>query len=388
MKVEVTAVPAAGSEVKSGDTIEYTVTVTNDEASTETLMGMTATETPPAGTTYVPPDGTASPAAASRTDLEAASAPEGTVVITDPTELVNHIWWLVANSDDPTEYMEQALGTVLAVDDQMDGGNAPHSILLAVMSEKQLLAFRLTHPEASQIIDATLAMYDEIRPLVLYMIGHHQVSLGLANASEVPYLLGSDVVLRGPLAEEAENATSALDPSAASAAATAESAQSVDSVALVDLAPGESATAVFRVTVGPTASGQLTNTVTVSATNHPTVVATTTHMGPTASGDDEDGDGDGDGRAFGDDGSGGGSGTTTTLDGSSATGGEALAFTGLDVAKLVLLAMSLLLAGWVLLSRGRIMQQRAAVFSGRQPVYEVPTGRFAPRTWFFLPTRD
>jgi hypothetical protein len=145
------------------------------------------------------------------------------------------------------------------------------------------------------------------------------------------------------------------------------------------MAPGASMTTTFAVSVGRSASGQLTNTVTVTAANHPTVVATTTHTGPDAS--DDEGDG---GRALG---PGGGS-TTTTVDSTGTGGGQALAFTGLDLAKLVLLAMSLLLAGWVLVTRGRVLQQRAAFVSGRQPAYEVPTGRFAPRTWFFLPTRS
>jgi hypothetical protein len=130
----------------------------------------------------------------------------------------------------------------------------------------------------------------------------------------------------------------------------------------------------LSITVNRSASGELTNTATVSADNHPSVVSSISH---TADSDGSNRDRDGDGG----DGGSGNDGIALGLGGTPAVDGE-LAFTGLDLARLVLLAVSLLLAGSVMLSRGSILQRRE---TAREPVYEPPTGPFTPSTWFFTP---
>ena len=392
MKVEVTASPVAGTEVKKGQTIQYNVKVSNDPSATQVLNVLAVVESPPLGTSAE--EGTAAETQPRLTDASAAASSDvaaesdgSTVVLYEEQEVVNYVWWLAAHSKNPSDYIANALGNAIAIDAQFPPGTVsnppPHSILLALMTRTQLVAFRAAHPEASIMIDQTLVMYDELRPLVLYMLGHYQVDLGLVTSDQVPYLENGRVVLRG----ESAASESAADPAVQMASSVESSTEAVesDSLAGVDLAPGASATAAFTVTVGASAAGELTNTVTVFAANHPNVVVTTTHRAPEASDDDGNGGGNGGGgRAFG---PGGGGGTTTTLE-SAVAAGESLAFTGLDLAKLVLLSLSLLLAGWVLLARGRILQTRAVEVTGRRPAYELPTGPYAPRTWFFLPTQE
>ncbi len=54
MTVVKSAVPAPGTTVKMGDTITYSVAVSNTSTAGETLTGLTVNDLVPAGTTYVP----------------------------------------------------------------------------------------------------------------------------------------------------------------------------------------------------------------------------------------------------------------------------------------------------------------------------------------------
>jgi uncharacterized repeat protein (TIGR01451 family) len=114
--------------------------------------------------------------------------------------------------------------------------------------------------------------------------------------------------------------------------------------------PGSSHTLSFRAKVKSSA-GTITATRTVTADGITAVTATSTLEGPNSGGG---GGGGGNG-----DGSGNGDGTAAEGGAVSATSDE-LAFTGIELTRLLLLVMTLLLAGWTLFARGRVLQRRAA----------------------------
>jgi hypothetical protein len=131
------------------------------------------------------------------------------------------------------------------------------------------------------------------------------------------------------------------------------------------MAPGASHTLTYRVTVKASA-GTILNTMQIQVGSE---MATTTirHRGP---------GGDADGGGSGGTGTGGTTPTTGTV---TPVGTGELAFTGLDLMRLLMVAITLLLAGGTLLARARAVQRRLAVGRSDEPVPS--TGSAAVDRW-------
>jgi uncharacterized repeat protein (TIGR01451 family) len=408
MKVEVIASPVAGSQVKSGQTIVYTIKVSNDPSANGALTSVSVTEQPPQGTTLQPSSARldtspgATSAHATSTQAGGEEAASGAVALTeglDQTDeeivnLNNALWWELAHGVPLGNALfshPNVLDNMLPVDIDQGSGPPGAPLWLFAMSPQQLETLGATNPNVSQVIEAALADYQPSRLCYEYALADYQLDLGLTPTisahlaewvEQVGLSQGTEAA-RAVISSGEAFLRGTLPPAAPDKAASA-GAQDATTVSLGNIEPGQSRTVTFSVLVGKSASGQLTNTATVTATNHPTVVATTTHLAPQSSGGGGNGGG---GGGSGGDGSGGdGSGTTTSLEStSSGAAGESLAFTGLDLARLLLLALSLLLAGWVLLSRGRVLQRRAV---GRHRGYVEPETLFPwDGAWFYPSSR-
>ncbi|MGH3370422.1 MAG: hypothetical protein ACRDPR_10495, partial [Nocardioidaceae bacterium] len=287
MKVEVTATPVAGSDVKSGQTIVYTVNVSNDPAASATLTGVTATDTPPQGATLDPGSvrtvSTASTAPASTTGDDEEI--EGAVLLVEDVSLSgleimnlnNALWWELAQGSSLSSALlrhPNVAGNMLVLDSQMHGEDPPgHPMWLFGLSRDGLEALKAANPEVSRVIDAALADYYPNRMCFEYALAEYQVDLGLTptispELADWRESVGLDPTYEARLRSAIEEV---FDPGTLPPLATQQSSESSESgdVPLGDLAPGDSATTTFTVTVGRSASGQLTNTVTVAAANHP-----------------------------------------------------------------------------------------------------------------------
>jgi uncharacterized repeat protein (TIGR01451 family) len=332
-----TSAPAEGGAVTPGTTIAYSIVVTNAASATEKAKQLKLVDPTPAYTTYV--EGTAK---VDGTALAGNGNPFNVpLTLSDLLPGASHTIVFSVKVDSPL-----AKGTVISNLAKVTGQNhadvqdgATHTVDSAPVMRVFLSA--LPKPgvklEENDLITYTIVVQNDVA-----------ATESLRN-----------VLVRDPVPDGTEFYEGSAKVDGVTVARPVEQAADTRLLApgpfpggyeLGTMAPGTSHTLTYRVRVKE-AADTITNRVFVTADNASQVVVTATHRGPASGGAGGNGNG-GNGN--------GGSGGTGTGGTGTSSGDDSLAFTGLDLARLLLLAMTLLLAGWTLVARGRAVQRRGA----------------------------
>ncbi|MFN2590237.1 MAG: hypothetical protein ABR518_05665 [Actinomycetota bacterium] len=338
-----TAFPAEGQKITPGAVINYTIVVTNAANATEAATEVMLTDPTPANTTYVqgsaklgntPIEGDGNPLADGHSlpDL----APGESASVTFDVKVASPL----------------AKGTVISNLAKLNANNHPE------------VADDATHTVDSAPILKVDVSADP--PLRTKVPGGRTISyeVKISNDPAATDSL-SGVVVTAPTPKGTTFVSGSLKvdgtaPSAANRFATGVAAAAAapnplsSGYALGNIAPGATRIVSYAVRVNESAD-TIEGTVTVQAANVAAVITTTAHRGPayrdgSGGGGEGGGGGDDDGLAFG---------PSSDAAASGGASGE-LAFTGLDLARLLTLAMTLVLVGWTLLARGRSAQRRLA----------------------------
>jgi uncharacterized repeat protein (TIGR01451 family) len=332
-----TSAPAEGGAVTPGTTIAYSIVVTNAASATEKAKQLKLVDPTPAYTTYV--EGTAK---VDGTALAGNGNPFNVpLTLSDLLPGASHTIVFSVKVDSPL-----AKGTVISNLAKVTGQNhadvqdgATHTVDSAPVMRVFLSALPKTGVklEENDLITYTIVVQNDVA-----------ATESLRN-----------VLVRDPVPDGTDFYEGSAKVDGVTVARPVEQAADTRLLApgpfpggyeLGTMAPGTSHTLTYRVRVKATAD-TITNRVFVTADNASQVVVTATHRGPASGGAGGNGNG-GNGN--------GGSGGTGTGGTGTSSGEDSLAFTGLDLARLLLLAMTLLLAGWTLVARGRAVQRQRA----------------------------
>jgi uncharacterized repeat protein (TIGR01451 family) len=345
LSVDKTASPAEGGVVTPGTTITYTVEIAN--AGPDPATSVTLTDATPAGTTYV---------------TGSATIDDGTVI--DPT--TNPFDAGLSIADIPAAGLTTATFEV-TVDAPADGRAVTNTASVSSPDDPASpvtgdAAHTVSSPTLAVTKTATPAENTEVKPgdtitynVVLANTGTDAATgptFTDATPANTTYVAGSATIDDGTVIDPATNPFEA-------------------GLSIADIPAGDSTTATFQVTVSSSVTDGtlISNTASVEATNHTPVSDEVSHTADVAAAaapaptqptpEPRRGGGGGGGRR-----SGGGGGSTggagSSVGGAGTSGdGENLAFTGLETMPLTLLALSLLLAGWTLIMRGRSVERRA-----------------------------
>jgi uncharacterized repeat protein (TIGR01451 family) len=366
-----TSAPVEGGKVTPGTTITYTITVMNAADATEVAKELTLLDPTPASTSYVAGSaklngtaipGTANPFAAAY-DLPDL-APDESHTITFDVQVASPL----------------AHGTVISNLAKLTGDNhadvqdgATHTVDATAVLRG--LAGSDPRPgskvKAGDIIEYIL--YIENDPRATSPLPDVIVTMGTPEGTS--YVAGSAKLDGGSASAPSDTASSTASSMASSMAAAAAGNPFANGYTLGNMPPGDSHTMTYRVRVKASA-GTIVNTIQVAVAGEIAETAIR-HRGP---GGDADG----------------GSGGTGTDTGGTVTGGTGtvtpvageLAFTGLDLMRLLLLALTLLLAGATLMARARAVQRRLATGQADEPVPS--TGSATVDRWvdtWFYPQR-
>jgi uncharacterized repeat protein (TIGR01451 family) len=358
-----TSAPSEGGKVTAGTTITYTITVTNAADATEKGGDLELLDPIPTNTSYV-----------------AGSAKLNGTPITG-----NYPFGAAF------ELPDLAPGTSNTVTFDVQVANPlPHGTVISNIARLTANNHAAIEDSATHTVDATAVLRglagSDPKPGAKVQEGDViQYTLYVENDPRATTSL-PDVVVTA----ETPDGTSYVDgsakvdgsaPSGPSAADTSMAAPGggnpfAKGYSLGTMAPGDSHRLSYRVMV-QAAAGTITNTLQVQVGNE---VATTTirHRGPGGDGGGEGGGGTETG------------GETVAPPPETVTGGSEseLAFTGLDLMRLLLLAITLLLAGGALLARARALQRRVAAGPTDEPMPS--TGSATVDRWvdtFFYPQK-
>ncbi|HEV3474042.1 MAG TPA: hypothetical protein VG602_01580 [Actinomycetota bacterium] len=364
LTVNKTATPAEGGTVAPGDTISYSVVVTN--AGPDPVTGITLSDPTPADTTYVAgsaevngapvaDDPTGDPNPFEPTPFPLPDLPAGNAhtVVFDVTVDAG-----VANCTEVSN-----VATVDAADED------PASDL----SDDAVHTVSDAAPTLAVTKTATPAEATEVRPgdTITYSVKVENTAAGTdAIACDVEFSDPTPANTEYVAGSAKDDGTAVPDGPGPGSTNPFETAYPLSAD---DLDPGDSATLEFQVRVASAAADGtvVTNTAQALAANHAAVTDTATHTvrvaaapapTPTPTPEARRGGG-GLGRGGGGGGGGGlaGGGTGSVGAAGAGTGGQDdLAFTGLeDSTGLFLVALTLLLAGLTLVTRGRSIERRA-----------------------------
>jgi uncharacterized repeat protein (TIGR01451 family) len=333
-----TSAPAETGKVTPGTTVTYSILMTNDLTATEVAHNVTLLDPTPANMVYVP----------SSAKVGGASVGGDPNPLADPYPLPD-----LAPGESQTITFDArvvtplANGTVITNLAKMTADNhadledaATHTVDSAAVLK--VATDSLPKP-GSKVKGGQTITFDALVQNDQAATDSLKNVIVTASAPGGTTFVGGSVKVDGVTAPGSGSGATTLAPSNPLASG----------YALGTMAPGVSHTISYKAKVKDSA-GSITGTWTVTAEGLTAVTATTTLRGPNTGGESGDGDG-GDG----------GSGSDLT-DGTSGTGSaveatsDELAFTGLELTRLLLLAMTLLLAGWTLMARGRSVQRRNA----------------------------
>jgi large repetitive protein len=351
-----TSAPAEGGRVTPGTTINYTIVVANAATATEIAKNLDLLDPTPVNTAYVEGSGRLNGAV-----VTGAGNPFGTAFdLPNLNPGQTHTITFSARVSSPL-----ARGTVVSNLARLTGENHPNLQDTATHTVDSAPVLKLTlsaSPPSGTKLDAG--------DVITYRI---DVANDPAATESLRNVVVSAPTPHGTLFIDG---TARLDGARVNAptgvqvgTALAAPGPFPGGYELGTMAPGTSHRLSYNVLVKPTAA-EITSTVRVTADNA-AAIASLRHRGPNnagAAGGSGDGDGEGDANDGGGDGaiSGGGDGGITT--GPGVNTGDDLAFTGLDLIRLLLLAITLLLAGWALVARGRAVQRRTAAGHVDDPV--------------------
>jgi len=356
-----TAFPAEGEKVTPGTTINYTIVVTNSAEATEEATEVTLTDPTPANTKYV--EGSAK---LGDTAIEGEGNPlaEG-YALPDLTPGTSATVTFDVKVDSPLSN-----GTVISNLAKLTAANHPD------------VEDGATHTVDSAPVMKVLVSSDPKDGSKLKSGETIDYKVDVSNDPAASDSLQS-VTVKAPTPSGTTfvDGSAKLDGQPVSSSSPSRllapgSNPLASGYALGNMAPGSSHSLTYSVRVKGSAD-EIEGTITVEAGNITAVTASTSHRGPSSgSGGGGGGGGDDEGSAFGLESDSGTAGST---------GSGELAFTGLDLARLLTLAMSLFLVGWTLLARGRSVQRRTARVGARDneispgfPVWDRWSG-----AWFF-----
>jgi uncharacterized repeat protein (TIGR01451 family) len=354
-----TAFPAEAGKVTPGATINYTIVVTNAAEATEAATEITLTDPTPANTTYV-----------------AGSAKLGDTAITGEA---NPFTAGYALPD-----LEPGASATVTFDVKVASPLAKGTVVSNLA--------KLTADNHPDVEDGATHTVDSTPVMKVLVSSDPKDGSKLKGGDKIDYKVDvtndptasdslQNVVVKAPT----PSGTTYVDGSAKLDGAPASSSSGqllaagpsplASGYALGTMAPGSSHSLTYSVRVKASAD-EIEGTITVEAANITAVTATTSHRGPSSGSGGGGGGDDDEGSAFGLESDSGTAGST---------GSGELAFTGLDLARLLTLAMSLFLVGWTLLARGRSVQRRTAGVGPRDneispgfPVWDRWSG-----AWFF-----
>lgn len=328
-----TSAPAEAGKVTPGTTITYTLTVSNDTAATETAHNLTLLDPAPANTTYVEGSAKLNGTAITGTGNPFATA----FALPDllPGEL--HTVTFDVQVASPL-----ANGTVISNLAELTGDNHPDledGATHTVDSSAVLKALASSSPQPGSKLKAgdTIAYSTYVENDPRATASAPDVKISMPTPDGTTFVNGS---------AKLDGAAISSPSSGASGLAAPGSNPLANGYSLGTMAPGDSHTVSYKVTVKGSA-GAITNTITISVGGQQIATGSITHRGPNTGSGNDDSDGS----------DGGTKSSSETISTSSESG---LAFTGLDLARLLLLALTLLLVGWTLLARGRSLQRRTA----------------------------
>ena len=354
-----TAFPAEAGTVTPGATINYTIVVTNAAEATEAATEITLTDPTPANTTYV-----------------AGSAKLGDTAITGEA---NPFTAGYALPD-----LEPGASATVTFDVKVASPLAKGTVVSNLA--------KLTADNHPDVEDGATHTVDSTPVMKVLVSSDPKDGSKLKGGDKIDYKVDvtndptasdslQNVVVKAPT----PSGTTYVDGSAKLDGAPASSSSGqllaagpsplASGYALGTMAPGSSHSLTYSVRVKASAD-EIEGTITVEAANITAVTATTSHRGPSSGSGGGGGGDDDDGSAFGLESDSGTAGST---------GSGELAFTGLDLARLLTLAFSLFLVGWTLLARGHSVQRRTARVGARDneispgfPVWDRWSG-----AWFF-----
>lgn len=360
-----TASPAGDTEVNPGTTISYTIDVENSSAGSDAATNVTLTDATPANTTYV-----------------ADSATVNGIVQpgeTNPFESGYLLDAALGPGESHTVTFEVKVNVPTA-----DGADITNTAVLS--SNQPDLTAEVTHTVDAAVALEVTASADPA-PGATVAAGDTITYTATVSNNAAATDSARGVVYKDPTPE----GTTYVDGSSTLDGAAVPDASNPFEVgySLGDIAPGISKTLSYKVTVN-SGAGAIARTVTVTATNAAAAVtATTAHTGPGAEAAQPARGSRGSGGSR----SGGGGGTGgagSSVGGAGTSGdGENLAFTGLETMPLTLLALSLLLAGWTLIMRGRSVERRAVTVwdEARVRASRLMTRDPSVGPWFFSARR-
>ena len=373
-----TSAPAETGKVTPGTVVTYSVVMTNDAAATEVAKNVTLLDPTPENMVYV--DDTAR---LNGTSVASSSSSKGGSAnpLANPFPLPD-----IPPGESQTVTFDMkvvqplANGTVVSNVAKMTADNHPDLQDAATHTVDSVAVLKVATDslpdEGSKVKGGQTIVFD----------------LLVQNDAAATDSLRNVVVTAGaPTGTTFVSGSVKVDgvaPSPSGSGSTGLSAPSSNALAsgylLGSMNPGTSHSVSFKAKVKDTA-GSITATWTVTAEGLQATTATTTLRGPN-SGAGSDGDGDGDGSGTG------GTDDTSGTGGAVSASDDELAFTGLDLAKLLLLATTLLLAGWTLMARGKALQRRGARATVQSESYRRDTPGF-PRwdrwagAWFYPDSR-
>jgi large repetitive protein len=324
-----TSAPAETGKVTPGTTVTYSIALTNDATATEVAHNVTLQDPTPTNMVYV----------------SGSARLNGTSVEGDPNPLANPYPLPDLQPGDTQTFTFDmkvvsplANGTVVSnvakmtADDHPDLEDAAtHTVDSAAVLK--VSADSLPKPESKVDAGQTVTFDTKVENDPAATDSLRNVLVAIPTPEGTSFVEGS-LKVDGATPVTLRMAAPSSNPLSAG-------------YSLGTMAPGTSHTLSFKAKVKSSA-GTITATRTVTADGITAVTATSTLDGPNSGGGGGGGNGSGDGD-----------GTAAEGGAVSATSDE-LAFTGIELARLLLLAMSLLLAGWTLFARGRVLQRRAA----------------------------
>ena len=255
LTVDKSAAPVESEAVSSGETITYTVVVTNDAAAVDTATSVTVTDPTPTGTTYVA-DSATGPGVPATT----ASNPFDT-----PFALPN-----LAPGDSHTVSFQVTVDAGLA-----DGTTITNTATAEATEEPVPATDSTTHtvgsPSLTVTKTATPAADSEVKPgdEITYSVVVENASTATDTAADVKF---TDAT---PANTEYVADSATVD----SAAVTGATNPFETEYSLGDLAPGDKKTIAFKVKVKSDApvGTEITNTAKAKADNHAEVTGTAKH---------------------------------------------------------------------------------------------------------------